>query len=118
MTGGVGRRFRVQGPAKGLRGSVKVPGDKSIGHRALMFASLAEGRSTIQGLSAGLDNRSTAELFRELGVTIELGDEHAIVDGVGLFGLSMPKGALDCGNSGTTMRLVAGLLAWTLGLPM
>ncbi|MCB9591386.1 MAG: 3-phosphoshikimate 1-carboxyvinyltransferase [Sandaracinaceae bacterium] len=107
----MGRRFRVQGPAKGLRGSVKVPGDKSIGHRALMFASLAEGRSTIQGLSAGLDNRSTAELFRELGVTIELGDEHAIVDGVGLFGLSMPKGALDCGNSGTTMRLVAGLLA-------
>ncbi|MBX3269998.1 MAG: 3-phosphoshikimate 1-carboxyvinyltransferase [Sandaracinaceae bacterium] len=105
------KRLRVRGPAKALRGAVRVPGDKSIGHRALMFASLAEGRSTIHGLSAGLDNRSTAELFRALGVTMELGDDYAIVDGVGLFGLSMPRGDLDCGNSGTTMRLCAGLLA-------
>ncbi|MCA9604976.1 MAG: 3-phosphoshikimate 1-carboxyvinyltransferase [Myxococcales bacterium] len=105
------RRFRVRGPAKALKGAVRVPGDKSIGHRALIFASLAEGRSTIEGLSAGLDNRSTADLFRDLGVGIELGDERAVVDGVGLHGLTMSKTPLDCGNSGTTMRLVSGLLA-------
>lgn len=104
------RRFRVRGPAKALRGAVRVPGDKSIGHRALMFASLAEGRSLIHGLSAGLDNRSTAELFRDLGVGVELGDGFARVDGVGLHGLTMSKRPLDCGNSGTTMRLCTGLL--------
>lgn len=102
-------RFRIRG-GKPLRGSVRVPGDKSIGHRALIFASLAEGRSTIRGLSAGLDNRCTALLFREMGVSIELGEGLAIVEGVGLDGLRMPGGVLDCGNSGTTMRLVAGLL--------
>ena len=104
------RRFRIQGPSPALRGRVSVPGDKSIGHRALIFASLAEGTSTIRGLSAGLDNRSTAALFSELGVQIELGDHEAVVHGVGLDGLRMPRGVLDCGNSGTTMRLVAGLL--------
>jgi len=104
------KRFRIKGPAPALSGSVRVPGDKSIGHRALIFASLAEGRSKITGLSAGLDNRSTAELFGSLGVQIELGEHEATVDGVGLHGLKMPQGALDCGNSGTTMRLVAGLL--------
>ncbi len=104
------RRFRIRGPAPALGGHVRVPGDKSIGHRALIFASLAEGRSRITGLSEGLDNRSTAELFRRLGVSIELGENEAVVEGVGLDGLAMPAGVLDCGNSGTTMRLVAGLL--------
>jgi len=104
------KRFVIRGPAAGLKGSVRVPGDKSIGHRALIFASLAEGRSTIRGLSGGLDNRSTAEIFAAMGATIDLTDTEAVVDGVGLHGLTMPSGDLDCGNSGTTMRLVSGLL--------
>src|SRR5690606_4970506 len=83
----------------------------SIGHRALIFASLAEGRSTIENLSGGLDNLATAQAFRDMGVSIEIDGTRAVVDGVGLYGLSMPRGAIDCGNSGTTMRLLAGLLA-------
>jgi 3-phosphoshikimate 1-carboxyvinyltransferase len=104
------RRFRVRG-GRPLRGRVRVPGDKSIGHRALMFASLAEGRSTITNLSGGLDNLATAQAFRDMGVSIDIEGTRAVVDGVGVDGLSMPKGAIDCGNSGTTMRLLAGLLA-------
>ena len=104
------RRYRIRG-GRPLRGAMRVPGDKSIGHRAIIFASLAEGRSTITGLSGGLDNLSTAQIFREMGVSIDLDDERAVVEGVGLDGLKMPKGALDCGNSGTTMRLVAGILS-------
>jgi 3-phosphoshikimate 1-carboxyvinyltransferase len=104
------RRFRIRG-GRPLRGPVRVPGDKSIGHRALIFAALAEGRSTITGLSGGLDNLSTAQAFRDMGVAIDIQGGTAIVDGVGLDGLSMPKAAIDCGNSGTTMRLLAGLLA-------
>jgi len=94
-----------------LRGRAEVPGDKSIGHRAILFAALARGRSTIRGLSGGEDNRSTAQVFREMGVAIEEEGDTALVDGVGLRGLRMPKGVLDCGNSGTTMRLVSGILA-------
>lgn len=104
------RRYRIRG-GRPLRGAMRVPGDKSIGHRAIIFASLAEGRSTITGLSGGLDNLSTAQIFREMAVSIDLDDERAVVEGVGLDGLKMPKGALDCGNSGTTMRLVAGILS-------
>lgn len=104
------KRVKVRG-GRPLRGRVRVPGDKSIGHRALIFAALAEGRSELTGLSAGLDNRATADAFREMGVTIEWGDEVVVVDGVGLDGLRMPRGAIDCGNSGTTMRLLAGIIA-------
>ncbi|MFK7986133.1 MAG: 3-phosphoshikimate 1-carboxyvinyltransferase, partial [Sandaracinaceae bacterium] len=103
-------RYRIRG-GRPLRGRVRVPGDKSIGHRSLIFASLAEGRSEIDGLSGGLDNLSTAQIFREMGVSIELDGTRAVVEGVGVDGLSMPKGVLDCGNSGTTMRLIAGILA-------
>lgn len=102
-------RYRIRGGVP-LRGSVCAPSDKSIGHRALILAALAEGRSTIRGLGAGLDNASTAQLFREMGVTIEHHDDVATVEGVGLHGLQIPKGTLDCGNSGTTMRLVSGIL--------
>lgn len=88
-----------------------MPGDKSIGHRALIFASLAEGKSTIENLSGGLDNLSTAQAFRDLGVSITVEGTSATVDGVGLDGLSMSRTPIDCGNSGTTMRLLSGLLA-------
>lgn len=106
-------RVRQSGP---LRGRVRVPGDKSIGHRAILFGALAEGRSTVRGLSGGLDNAATAEAFRQMGARIELSDDavgagaSAVIDGVGLDGLRMPPGAIDCGNSGTTMRMLAGVL--------
>src|SRR5690606_13337998 len=87
----------------------RVPGDKSIGHRALIFASLAEGESRINGLSGGLDNMATADAFRAMGIDIRLHGNAARVSGKGLRGLSTPKRALNCGNSGTTMRLLAGI---------
>lgn len=104
------KRFRIRG-GKPLRGNVELRGDKSIGHRALLFAALAEGRSTIDGLSGGLDHRSTADILRALGVSIEESGGRAVVDGVGLDGLRVSERDLDCGNSGTTMRLLSGLLA-------
>src|SRR5690606_3412875 len=103
------KRFRIR-PSGPLRGEARVPGDKSIGHRALIFASLAEGESRIHGLSGGLDNLATADAFRAMGIDIQLHGNAARVSGKGLRGLSAPKRALDCGNSGTTMRLLAGIL--------
>ncbi|MCA9537032.1 MAG: 3-phosphoshikimate 1-carboxyvinyltransferase [Myxococcales bacterium] len=104
------KRYKVQksGP---LRGSVSIPGDKSIGHRAIIFGALSRGECSVTGLSGGLDNVATANCFRAMGVDIELGDRSARIRGVGLRGLQMPKTVLDCGNSGTSMRLLAGLLA-------
>ena len=84
-----------------------MPGDKSISHRALMLNSVAEGTAHLDGLSSGADVASTASCLRALGVQIE--DDHVV--GRGLDGLQEPAGPLDCGNSGTTMRLLAGLLA-------
>ncbi len=104
------RRLRIRG-GRPLRGRAAIPGDKSVGHRALIFASLAEGRSVIRNLSGGLDNLSTAQAFRDMGVDIEVDGTTAAVDGVGLQGLRMASRPLDCGNSGTTMRLLSGLLA-------
>ncbi len=101
-------RVRRSGP---LRGTVRVPGDKSIGHRSLIFAALARGESRITGLSAGLDNVATRLAFSSMGVRIEAGEDEARVHGVGLRGLRMPTDVIDCGNSGTTMRLLAGLLS-------
>jgi 3-phosphoshikimate 1-carboxyvinyltransferase len=105
------KRYRVSRAPGPLRGTVKVPGDKSIGHRALIFGALGRGRTQVEGLSGGLDNQATADAFRAMGVHIELSGTRAVIDGVGLFGLKMPAGAIDCGNSGTTMRMVAGILA-------
>lgn len=104
------KRYRVRrsGP---LRGIVRVPGDKSIGHRAILFGALARTPSRVTGLSGGLDNLSTADAFRAMGVPIELSDREARIEGVGLRGLRMPTSTLDCGNSGTTMRLLCGLLS-------
>ena len=96
---------------KPLIGSVPVPSDKSIGHRALLFAALTNGRSRITGFSYGEDNVSTANALRALGVAIHDTSPTSIeVEGVGLFGLRAADHTLDCGNSGTTMRLLAGLL--------
>ncbi len=104
--------YRVHPATQPLRGTARVPSDKSIGHRALLFASLAEGRSTIVDYSGGEDNESTAGCFRAMGVTIErVGERTVHVTGNGLFGLTPPTVELDCGNSGTTMRLLAGVLA-------
>jgi len=95
-----------------LRGSVRVPGDKSISHRAVMLAGLAEGVSEIHGFLEGEDTRATARVFEQLGVRIEApSDSVRIVHGVGLHGLRAPDAALDCGNAGTGMRLLAGVLA-------
>lgn len=106
--------LRVRPAQKPLRGRVEVPGDKSIGHRALLFAALASGTSTLRGVSGGLDNLATARAFEAMGARYEQGrDEQGElirVTGVGLDGLSMPSGHLDCGNSGTTMRMIAGVL--------
>jgi 3-phosphoshikimate 1-carboxyvinyltransferase len=103
-------------PARGLRGQIKVPGDKSISHRALMLGSLAEGETVIQGLSLGEDPRSTAACFRALGVDIpELNSECVRIRGVGLDRLQEPADVLDAGNSGTTLRLMLGILAGQRG---
>ena len=96
----------------GLRGNVSIPGDKSISHRALMLGSLAEGETVIRGLLLGEDPRSTAACFRALGATIpELNSDLVRVQGIGLGNLTEPQDILDAGNSGTTMRLMLGVLA-------
>ncbi|MEJ2218863.1 MAG: 3-phosphoshikimate 1-carboxyvinyltransferase [Gemmatimonadota bacterium] len=96
--------------------SVRVPGDKSISHRALLFAALARGESRLRGLLDGADPASTAAALRALGVRMpELAAGEIRVRGVGLRGLRPPSGAIDCGNSGTTARLLLGVLA---GQPM
>ncbi len=95
-----------------LEGSVPVPSDKSIGHRALLFASLCQGVSRITAFSYGEDNVSTANAMRAMGAVVEdVSPGELRVTGTGLYGLAPPSVALDCGNSGTTMRLLTGLLS-------
>lgn len=99
-------------PAKRLRGDFTVPGDKSISHRAIMFASLAQGESRIRGLLRGEDCLSTLHAFQCLGIAVEeKGENEIIIQGRGLDGLREPDNVIDCGNSGTTMRLMSGILA-------
>lgn len=88
-----------------------MPGDKSIGHRAVIFASIAHGASRIYNLSGGEDNRSTVGAFKNLGVRISESGGVLSVEGKGWEGLAAPEKVIDCGNSGTTMRLLAGVLA-------
>ncbi len=99
-------------PGGALRGRVRVPGDKSISHRAIMLGALAEGRTAISGFLEGEDCLATLQAFRAMGVAIN-GPEagRVTVDGVGLHGLRPPSAPLDMGNSGTSMRLMSGLLA-------
>jgi len=98
-------------PANGLNGTIKLPPDKSISHRSVMFASLHEGQSIIRNFSAAADPHSTIECMRGLGVTIHEDNSTVEVEGVGREGLQAPQGDLDCGNSGTTMRLLSGIIA-------
>ncbi|HEY1370938.1 MAG TPA: 3-phosphoshikimate 1-carboxyvinyltransferase [Candidatus Binatia bacterium] len=94
-----------------LQGELTVPGDKSIGHRAVIFAAIANGASRIANLSGGEDNHSTIEAFKMLGVKISGDDRLLTIEGKGFEGLAAPKKSIDCGNSGTTMRLLSGILA-------
>ena len=95
-----------------LAGSVPVPSDKSIGHRALLLGALCEGKTAIHGFSHGEDNVSTATALRAMGVVVdEPSPTDLVVHGVGLSGFHAPERDLDCGNSGTTMRLLCGVLA-------
>jgi 3-phosphoshikimate 1-carboxyvinyltransferase len=98
-------------PAKRFCGSISVPGDKSISHRAAMIAAIANGTSHIKNYSTSADCAATLSCLEKLGVRIERKDHEVIVHGVGANGLREPAGDLDCGNSGTTMRLLAGILA-------
>ncbi len=98
-------------PAAHLRGTITVPGDKSISHRAIMFGALAKGTTRITHFLEGADCFSTIACFRALGVNIEKCEDAYLVHGRGLRGLTAPADVLDCGNSGTTTRLIAGILA-------
>lgn len=98
-------------PAKDVRGEITVPGDKSISHRAIMFGSIAQGVTTVRGFLRGEDNLATLNAFRAMGIGIEDDGELLRIDGKGLRGLAEPADVLDCGNSGTSMRLITGLLA-------
>ena len=102
--------IRISKILEGLRGTVEIPADKSISHRAVMFSSIAKGRSLIKNFSSGADPHSTLDVFSKLGIKHNFIDEKTLEilsDGV----LKAPPGELDCGNSGTTMRLMSGILA-------
>ena len=102
--------IRISKILKGLRGTVEIPADKSISHRAVMFSSLAKGRSLIKNFSSGADPHSTLDVFSKLGIKHNFIDEKTleiVSDGE----LKVPAGELDCGNSGTTMRLMSGIHA-------
>ena len=94
-----------------LRGSIRVPGDKSISHRSIIFGSLAEGETKVYDILRGEDVLSTIQVFRDLGVEIEDKDGVITIQGVGMTGLKAPKKPLDMGNSGTSIRLISGVLA-------
>ncbi|MGF9817805.1 3-phosphoshikimate 1-carboxyvinyltransferase [Brevibacillus agri] len=97
--------------AKKITGTVRVPGDKSISHRAVMFGALAEGVTTIEGFLPGADCLSTISCFRRMGIEIEQQGDKVTVHGKGWYGLQEPLQHLDVGNSGTTIRLMSGIMA-------
>ena len=94
-----------------LNGSIRVPGDKSISHRSIIFGSLAEGETKVYDILRGEDVLSTMQVFRDLGVEIEDKEGIVTIQGVGMDGLKAPQNALDMGNSGTSIRLISGVLA-------
>ncbi len=103
---------RTLAPRSGLRGEITVPGDKSISHRSIMLGSLAEGTTMVHGFLHGEDNHATLNAFRAMGIAIEELDGGVLrIAGKGLDGLQEPQAVLDCGNSGTTIRLMTGLLS-------
>ncbi|HEY3522009.1 MAG TPA: 3-phosphoshikimate 1-carboxyvinyltransferase [Rhodanobacteraceae bacterium] len=102
----------LSSPANGLRGGIEVPGDKSISHRALMLGAIADGTTRVRGFLESADTHATGNILRTMGVRIDTpAADQRLIHGVGLNGLRARHGALDCGNSGTAMRLLAGLLA-------
>lgn len=103
--------FVILQPAKRIRGSLVLPGDKSISHRAAIMAALAQGTSQLTNYSTSADCTATLSCLQQIGVRIERSGHNVVIRGVGLDGLRAPTAALDCGNSGTTMRLLAGILA-------
>ncbi|MFZ2950484.1 MAG: 3-phosphoshikimate 1-carboxyvinyltransferase [Desulfuromonadaceae bacterium] len=98
-------------PAASVRGEITVPGDKSISHRSIMLGAIANGVTTVRGFLRGEDNLSTMHAFRAMGVEINDDGETIRITGRGLHGLKEPGDVLDCGNSGTTIRLITGLLS-------
>src|SRR5580698_5673 len=99
-------------PARGLlAGTVAVPGDKSIGHRALLFSLLSTTPVRVRGLGDGADNGRSARAITALGARIERDGDALVITGTGLRGMRAPAAAIDCGNSGTTIRLLCGLVA-------
>ncbi|MCC8045231.1 MAG: 3-phosphoshikimate 1-carboxyvinyltransferase [Clostridiales bacterium] len=94
-----------------LRGELSIPGDKSISHRSVMFGALAEGTTEVTNFLTGADCLSTIACFRQMGIEIEQKDTHVLIHGKGLHGLKAPSKILDAGNSGTTVRLLSGILA-------
>ena len=94
-----------------IKGRLRVPGDKSISHRAVMFGAISKGITNIKGFLTGADCISTISIFKKMGIDIEIQDTAVTVKGKGLYGLSNPGEILDCGNSGTTTRLVSGILS-------
>jgi 3-phosphoshikimate 1-carboxyvinyltransferase len=103
---------RTLHPVKTLRGEIVTPGDKSISHRSIMFGSLAMGTTRVSGFLTGEDNLSTLKAFQAMGIAIrQVAPGELVIEGRGLDGLQEPGDVLDCGNSGTTMRLMSGLLA-------
>src|SRR5688572_17638731 len=98
-------------PGGPLKGTISVPGDKSITHRAIMLSALADGETMITGYCRGEDCLHTVQAFRTMGVKIDESPTGLHVFGKGLWGLAEPEAPIDCGNSGTGIRLLAGLLA-------
>lgn len=103
--------MKLRTNAKGLRGSLRVPGDKSISHRSIIFGSLAKGVTKVHDILRGEDVHSTMQVFREMGVQIDDKGDLVEIHGCGFDGLQEPQRPLDMGNSGTSMRLIAGVLA-------
>lgn len=97
--------------AKSLKGEITVPGDKSISHRGVMFGAISKGTTELIGFLDGADCRSTIGCFKEMGIDITQNKDHVIIHGKGLYGLTKPENVLDVGNSGTTTRLISGILA-------
>lgn len=98
-------------PCEDINAEITVPGDKSISHRALMIGAIANGKTQIRNFLDSDDTSATMEILRAMGIEIERKENEVIVEGKGLYGLSEPEGVLDARNSGTTMRLLLGLLA-------
>ena len=103
--------MKLRTNSKGLRGTIRVPGDKSISHRSIIFGSLAKGETKVYDILRGEDVLSTIQVFRDLGVSIQDDGDVIRIQGVGFQGLQAPSAPLDMGNSGTSIRLISGVLA-------